>query len=319
MEPTLSLTNIGPARLSVDKLVLTTFISPDGSLAHYIEICADEPAWIEVTAMGTATARSARHLYLDQRASGSMYKDYALLDVGSGRHHQAVGTLDLVVAPVDLEVTEQSAPNGHSATSFRVAQPAVPPQEDSWGGWLIVEQGRPATVRYGTASLRAETDLRLCGLTVANLYWFVVLPSGYRSTFESFQCVPYPRKLQVSEPKRQAVMEYELTPDFAVYGEWASRIYDHTILKNRRPLTVPEDSTISFSTRAVDEVVSGRLGATSFLSGIVLAVASNVLVSAAFRLADRGWSPAGGAVVAASLAATSLGALLGWRALRGGR
>lgn len=95
-----------------------------------------------------------------------------------------------------------------------------------------------------------------------------------------FREVQQPQKLQHSE-KVQAVMEYELPPNFSVYTEWSPHIYHRSILRNRHSVSFDADWFIRFSFSAIDESHVARLSGASFLSGVFIALAGSAIASVA--------------------------------------
>lgn len=284
----------GNGRLQLQKLVLTTFVGlSDHIVVHYIELCGPEPISFEFSADSPLELADVGNFYRDTRASDAMYDQYINLDPTTGRHRQAIGDDTLTVMPTSLTFTEVAPRSNEARYCYSVnvmfQETQKNSKHESWGAWIRVRQ-HGNTNWNRAASHDMKLDLIASELVVANFYWFVILPSGYRAVEEDFRLEAYPRKLQHADTEAQAVMEYTLPPDFAVYSEWAHYIYRRSILKNRRALTFKVDGQVSVSFRAVDDSYASRLSTASFLSGVALALAANAITSLIFYGIAHGFS-----------------------------
>ena len=276
----------------LQKLVITTFVGlPDGSTIHYFELCGPDVMSFEVSADGITELADVGYFYRDTRASNAMYDQYVNLDPITGRHKQTIGDDELTVLPTSLAFTGVAprSREGQKCYNINVVMQSsqTKQQDESWGGWLRVTQRSSQRVRTYRAF---RLDLVTRNLRIENFYWFVILPSGYRSINETFRLEEYPRKLQHSDREAPAVMEYTLPSDFSVYADWTPQIYKRSILKNRRSLTIHSDGLVSIEFGVVDEAYTSRLGTASFFSGIILSLVANGLASLVFYALDKGLS-----------------------------
>lgn len=309
----------GDGRRQLQKLVITSFVGlPDGRSLHYLELCGRDLISFELAADEIVELADVGFFYRDTRASNAMYDQYRNIDPRTGRHHQTIGDDSLTVIPASSAFTEVAPRPGEGAKCYdvnvNVAGWDESAPDESWGAWIRITQKHPRNwVR--AASQEVRLDLVVRQFDIKNFYWFVILPSGYRSLNEQFRLEEYPRKLQHSDLEAQAVMEYRLPSDFSVYSEWAPRIYRRSILKNRRSLTIDRDGLTTINFQAIDDTYSSRLSTASFLGGVALSLAANGVISIIFYGIGRRFSIITISVLIALSIVTVAATWIGWRNL----
>jgi hypothetical protein len=264
----------------IDKFVVTAFFDcpRPGRVTCYAEVCstAAKPFALELPESSNVTSQP--DLYHDRRVCDALLSKYQFL--GDGKHIQEIGGTRLSVEPKKCAIRQLSAsahtPQSPSAVSYRFDFEGIPPPDHSWGTWITWEQPTDTVIgRKPVSQLGVEG--RFENVHIKVFYFFLVLPTGYRSQDLYYETG---RSLSSSDVARDHVFESDLLPDFPIFPAWEPLFRGKRFLRNRRPIELSHGEVLTVRGRVLSDALVARVGTTSYFIGIGFALSAALAAGA---------------------------------------